>query len=204
MADRLDISKLYDGLPDRPAAELDRVLDAAERCLARFGLRRASMSDVAREMGVARSTLYRQVASIEEVSALVASRQVHRFLDDVVVLLAEGGLGVDTFVEATVAAVTHARTDPLVRRVLHDEPELIGELVASGQLARIARQVADLLEPLFAAAGAGGLVAGDAGLAAESMVRLVAGLVLVPPAGDLDETVRATLVPMLRAATASS
>ena len=39
------------------------------------------MTDIAREMGVARTTLYRQVASLEAAMALMSSRQFHRFLD---------------------------------------------------------------------------------------------------------------------------
>jgi len=79
-----------DRLPARPDPDLDRVLDAVERCLARFGVRRTSMTDIARELGVARTTLYRQVRSLEEAVSLVASRRFHRFLDELVTLAAGG------------------------------------------------------------------------------------------------------------------
>lgn len=50
---------------------------AVERCLTRFGVRRTSMTDIARELGVARTTLYRQVGSLEEAISLVTSRRFH-------------------------------------------------------------------------------------------------------------------------------
>ncbi len=44
---------------DRPSAR-DRLLGATERCLRRSGLRRITMTDVAREAGMSRAWLYRQ------------------------------------------------------------------------------------------------------------------------------------------------
>ena len=113
---------LYDRLPPRPAPELDRVLDAVERCLARYGIHRTSMTDVAREMGVARTTLYRQVASLEDAMALMSSRRFHRFLDELVALSAQG-LTVDTFTQVIVRTVRSVLADPVAQRVLHDEPQ---------------------------------------------------------------------------------
>ena len=82
--------RFLDWLPPRPGPELDPVLDAVERCLTRYGLRRTSMSDIAREMGVARTTLYRQVPSLEHAMALMTSRRFHRFLDKLLDLLLHG------------------------------------------------------------------------------------------------------------------
>src|SRR3954462_2198367 len=99
--------QLYDRLPSRPGPELDRVLDAVERCLARYGLKRTSMTDIARELGVARTTLYRQIASMQEALALMSSRRFHRFLDELVELSA-AGFTAETFVQAIVRTVGSA------------------------------------------------------------------------------------------------
>src|SRR5579883_2394133 len=48
-----------DRLPLPVPATLDPVLDATVECLGRHGLSRTSLSDIAREMGVAPSTVYR-------------------------------------------------------------------------------------------------------------------------------------------------
>src|SRR3954454_2515393 len=91
-----DAFRLHDRMPPRPGPELDPVLDAVERCLIRFGIRRTSMSDIARELGVARTTLYRQVGSLAEAISLVTSRRFHHFLDELVALGAEG-IDAETF-----------------------------------------------------------------------------------------------------------
>ena len=95
-------------------------------------------------MGVARTTLYRQVASIEEAMALMSSRRFHRFLDELVELAAQG-ISADTFVEVIVRTVRAAWSDPVAQRILTDEPELLGRYLADGSLATLAGQVVELL-----------------------------------------------------------
>jgi AcrR family transcriptional regulator len=190
--------RLYDHLPPRPAAELDRVLDAVERCVARYGIKRTSMTDIAREMGVARTTLYRQVASLEEAMALLSSRRFHRFLDELVALSAQG-ITAETFVQVIVRTVRSALADPVVQRVLHDEPELLGEYLASGSLAALAGQIAELLTPVLAAAASADLISTtDPAMAAGWIVRIVLALGAVPPPDEqLEDTVAFILRPML-------
>jgi AcrR family transcriptional regulator len=190
--------RLYAHLPPRPAPELDRVLDAVERCVARFGIRRTSMTDIAREMGVARTTLYRQVSSIEEAMALLSSRRFHRFLDELVELGAQG-ITADLFVQVIVRTVRSALTDPVAQRILHDEPHLLGEYLTSGSLAALAGQVTELLSPVLRAAmGTGLLRPSDPTMAAGWIVRVVLALGAVPPPDDeLEATVRFVLEPLL-------
>lgn len=190
--------RLHDRLPPRPAPELDRVLDAVERCLARHGPRRTSMTDIAREMGVARTTLYRQVPSLEEAMALMSSRRFHRFLDELLDLTTQG-IGAETFVQVIVRTVRSALADPVAQRVLHEEPELLGQYLASGSLAVLAEQITELLTPVLRAAmGTGMLRMGDPATAAGWVVRIVLGLgAFPPPDAELEATVRFVLLPML-------
>lgn len=44
-----------------PADRLDEVLDATYQCLARYGVRRTTVDDIARTMGVSRSAVYQYV-----------------------------------------------------------------------------------------------------------------------------------------------
>lgn len=190
--------RLHDRMPPRPEPELDPVLDAVERCLIRFGVRRTSMTDIARELGVARTTLYRQVGSLEEAVSLVGSRRFHRFLDELVALGA-GGIDTDTFVAVIVRTVRTALGDPVAQRLLRDEPELLGQYLAGGSLQTLAAQVIELLTPVVAAAAAAGVISsGDPAMTAAWLVRIVLSLGAVPPADDaLDETVRHVLLPLL-------
>ena len=189
--------RLHDRMPPRPGPELDPVLDAVERCLTRHGIRRTSMTDIARELGVARTTLYRQVGSLEEAISLVSSRRFHRFLDEVVALSA-GGIDIDTFVKVIVRTVRTALDDPVAQRVLRDEPELLGEYLASGSLQTLAGQVIDLITPVLAAAAATDIIrTTDPAMTAGWLVRIVLSLGAVPPPDDeLDATVRHILLPL--------
>lgn len=198
--EELSSGQLYDRMPPRPRAELDPVLDAVERCLTRFGLRRTSMTDIARELGVARTTLYRQVGSLEEAISLVSSRRFHRFLDELAAVAA-GGIDTDTIVEVIVRTVRTALDDPVSQRVLTDEPELLGQYLASGSLQTLARQITELLTPVVVAAAAAGVVhTTDPAMTAGWLVRIVLSLGAVPPPDDeLDATVRHVLLPLFSA-----
>ena len=66
--------------------------------------------------------------------ALVSSRRFHRFLDKLLELSA-GGLDADTFIEVIVRSVRMALAEPVVQRLLHDEPEILGKYLTSGSLA---------------------------------------------------------------------
>jgi AcrR family transcriptional regulator len=193
--------RLHDRLPPRPGPELDRVLDAVERCITRYGLRRTSMSDIAREMGVARTTLYRQVSSLEEAMALVSSRRFHRFLDKLLELSAED-LDAETFIQVIVRSVRMTLAEPVVQRLLHDEPEILGDYLTSGSIAALVHQITELITPAVGTAmGSGLLKMSDPAMAAGWIVRVVLVLTAVPaPDDELEATVRFVLQPMLEAA----
>jgi AcrR family transcriptional regulator len=198
MAETDGVLGLLERLPPRPGPSLDRLLDATERCLARYGIRRTSMTDIAREMHVARTTLYRQVGSVEEAVALVASRQLHRFLDELLdVLSGPASAGPAEFMSAIAGAVRFARTHPVSLRVLNDEPEIVGSLVTK-DLSPYAAQVADALAPVVARAMTLGVIRkGDPLVGAQWLVRVVAALVVLPPEGDLEAMLEYGLRPVL-------
>jgi AcrR family transcriptional regulator len=189
---------LHDRLPARPGPESDRLLDALERCIVRFGIRQTSMAQLAREMGVSRATLYRQVGSLEDAIALMSSRRFHRFLDELVGLSA-GGLTTETFVQVIVRTVRSALDDPIAQRMLRDEPELLGRYLSSGAMASLAEQIIGYLTPVLAGAMAVGAVrSSEPRTAAGVIVRFVLALGAVPPPDDeLEALVRLVLEPLL-------
>ena len=107
------------------------------------------MSDIAKEMGVSRPTLYKQVGSVEEAIALVGARQLYASSTSSR-RCSPTGPRPETFIEMAVQAVTFARTSPRHRRLLSYEPDLIGNLITSGQIATYVEQVVDLVTPLAA------------------------------------------------------
>lgn len=64
-------------LPPRPDESLTPFLDAAARCIERFGWARTSVRDVAAEAGVERTTVYRRVGSMGDILRLLVARELH-------------------------------------------------------------------------------------------------------------------------------
>ena len=58
-----------------------RILDAAKRCVERFGPSKTRLADVAIELGVTRQTVYRYFPSVNEMLIAVAELGASRFLD---------------------------------------------------------------------------------------------------------------------------
>ena len=154
------------------------------------------MSDIAREMGVSRPTLYKQVGSLDDALALVLARQLYAFLDELALVLAADA-GPATFVAMAVRAVRYAEADPLCQRVLRHESELVGTVVTSGQLAGYVDQVAELVAPVVADAMAKGAIrSGDPRRTGEVICRLCATCIAAPPP-DLDAFFVDALLPLL-------
>ena len=132
--------------------------------------------------------------------ALVSSRRFHRFLDKLLELSADG-LDADAFIGVIVRSVRMTLAEPIVRRLLHDEPEILGNFVTGGSAAALVDQITTLITPAVQAAMRSGLIrTSDPAMAAGWIVRVVLVLTTVPPPDDeLDAMVRFVLLPMLDA-----
>ena len=64
-----------------PASMRDRILDATERLLGRFGYQKTTMDDVAREAGVAKRTIYMHFTGKEELALSSIDRIVERLME---------------------------------------------------------------------------------------------------------------------------
>ena len=60
--------------------EDDRLLDAARECVLAVGVRRTTVTDVARRAGVSRMTLYRRYPDLEAVLAALMTREFGRLI----------------------------------------------------------------------------------------------------------------------------
>jgi AcrR family transcriptional regulator len=201
-ASLLRLPALAQGLPPAPPEALDPYLDAAAACFARHGVSRTTVPDIAREIGVSRTTVYRQVGTVEHLARLLLAREVHRILVNLPAAL-EGATGPDTVVRLVAAVIEFARSHPVLVKVLTDEPELVGGVLVEDLTDLVAR-VSAMATPLLADAMASGLVARrDPEVVADFLVRITVTLVLAPPAVSVErflaEVVRPVLAPDERA-----
>ncbi len=101
-----------------------RLLDAARECVLAVGVRRTTVTDVARRAGVSRMTLYRRFPDLEAILAALMTREFGRLVDQA----AEQADGT-TARERVVATVVHGSRalahDPLFMRLLDVDPELL-------------------------------------------------------------------------------
>jgi AcrR family transcriptional regulator len=98
------------------------VLDAALQCVLAVGVRRTTLTDVARRAGVSRMTLYRRWPDLDTLVADVMTRELLAVAGDG---LAAPGLDRAALVDRVVDVVDRLRVHPLIRKIVEVDPELL-------------------------------------------------------------------------------
>jgi AcrR family transcriptional regulator len=104
--------------------EDERLLDAARACVLAVGVRRTTMTDVARRAGVSRMTLYRRFPDVEALLSALMTREFGRL----VARAREQPDGATARERVVAIVVTGARSiagDPLFLRLVDVDPELL-------------------------------------------------------------------------------
>jgi AcrR family transcriptional regulator len=196
MAATLKLPSLADRLPSAPDPALDPVLDAAVECLARHGISKTTLSDIAREMGVAPSTVYRKVGSVDNVALLVFAREGQRFLDRVPAVMADA-TGPQAVTAMLADAVHTLATHPVAAKVLRDEGDWMGRMVTRRLDALLEEGVA-MTAPMLSIAMASGMIrTQDPEMLAHWLLRIALSALVAPPPGDLRASLEAFLLPVL-------
>lgn len=170
--------------PDEPRA---RAVEALLRCVARYGLAKTTLDDVAREAGCSRATLYRWVESKPDLLRLTVATEEARVLAQVRAAVS----GCDSFADAVVATVTTAAREiaghPALRFLLAHEPATVHAHLAFAAGEALTARVAAATAPAFAS----WLAPRDAHRAADWLVRVVRSYCLraVPAVNLADEAV---------------
>ncbi|MFI6595353.1 TetR/AcrR family transcriptional regulator [Nonomuraea sp. NPDC050536] len=93
------------------------VLDAARDCVLAYGVRRTTLTDVARRAGVSRMTIYRRWPDVRTLVGDLMTREWVRVIE---------GLDVASDpVKAVVEGVRALREHPLWRKIVEADPELL-------------------------------------------------------------------------------
>jgi AcrR family transcriptional regulator len=191
-----DLASLVTGLDGPPRPDLDPFLDAASRCFARHGLRRTSVQDVARELGVDRTTVYRQVGTIPQQARLLAAREIQRLVASIPAR-APQPVGPREIIEIMSSVIDDVRRHPVMAKLLADDTDTVTLSTLTELPALLERVAAGLAPMLSAAMKAGVLARRDPAILAEWLIRLVVTLVLVPPLTELRAFLAELLLPAL-------
>lgn len=184
-------------LPPRPPASLDVYLDAAERCVARYGWSRTSPKDIAEEAGVERTTIYRNLGAKEAIWQLLIAREVYRLIDRALEYGSSTLSGPEVIVEVLCMAVEHVLENPVMAKIIADDPELVGGFFHHQLSEVIDRFTATFSPAIGVAMSAGRLAKGDPVIITQWVIRVGITLVLAPPPGPLRPFVAAVLLPAL-------
>jgi len=126
----------------------DRIVDATEEVLRRFGPDKATVVDVARALGVSHGSVYRHFRSKTELRDAVAARWLARVTEPLVEIVATEGPAVPRL------WAWLRRLIATKRRKLRDDPELFatyGQLVSASRgvvkahIDELTRQLADII-----------------------------------------------------------
>ncbi len=189
------------GLPPRPDESVFSYLDAAASCIERFGYARTTVRDIAREAGVERTTVYRNVGSMEDVLRLLIARELHAIMDAAPRRIQANASGAEIVVELVAASIEHARSHPVLAKVIADEPEVLAGFVSRG-VPELINRVVDTLGPSVSAGMAAGLMAPrDPVVVTQWIVRIALSLLVAPPPGDLRSFLREVIEPVLTPST---
>jgi len=123
-------------LPADLARDLSaRILEAALRCVARWGMAKTTVDDIAREAGCSRATIYRAFpGGKQSVIHATGERELRRFLDDLSAEVAAVDSLREMLTVALVAGVTAIRTHEALQYLIEHEPGPVLALVSFDRL----------------------------------------------------------------------
>jgi AcrR family transcriptional regulator len=124
-----------------------RILDAAFEAVARFGLSRLTVDDVARRAGISRQTVYRYFDSKDALILALVAREEEALLDGVRAAHREAPSLREAIRRSVLFCLRAAREHPLLDRLLASEPEVLLPYLTtrSGGLIERARRTLEAL-----------------------------------------------------------
>jgi TetR/AcrR family transcriptional regulator len=180
--------------PSPPSASA--CLDAAGRCIVRDGLASTSVPDVARELGVSRGTVYRQVGPMPVIVRQLLRREVGRVLAKATVPPDE--LDADGLIRLMAGIVTGVASNPVLHRVLTTELRTMGVGFLENLPNNVRMMSGQLAPALASAMDAGRLARRDPEVLAEWLVRQCFSLAVAPTAHPPEVFFGEVLRPLLR------
>jgi AcrR family transcriptional regulator len=138
------------GADDRSSTRV-RLVDGALECLARQGIAKTTVDDIARAAGLSRATAYRAFPRGKEgILAGVVETEVARLFSSLAVVMGEAADLEDVLVAGMVASARWLRGHQALCYLLEHEPGAVLPYITFGGFDRVMRVAGDLAAPFFA------------------------------------------------------
>ena len=170
-------------MPPPPSRE--RLLEAAYACVARYGLAKTTMEDVAREAKLSRATLYRYFpGGKDQLVAEVVSWEAGRFFARLTAAVAHHVELADLLEEALLFAHRAVEEHEVLQKILQTEPDRLLPMLTTES-----GRILGLIKPFLAQAmQRASLEPGtDVDAAADHLARMVLSLISAQGGADLDD-----------------
>lgn len=141
--------------PNRVADDL--LLDAAMECVLAVGVRRTTLSDVARTAGVSRMTLYRRFPDVRGMLSALITREFGKILAEATEAAAGEPTARDRLVVASVHTIRALAANPLMHAVIERDAELLLPYIME-RIGTSQRMTEDYLRAQLAAGQADGSI----------------------------------------------
>ncbi len=158
----------------------DEVLQVAREVLLDFGVQRATMSEIARRSSVSQATIYRWFDGKDQIVRLVMMREARALLAELQAVLDADAAPDEQLIEIAVVIALRIHEQPLLKRFLRTDPDLIlpkVTLEAGAMLDMGSRFLAAHIDGLMRS---GDVPEGNAAAIAELLTRAVHSLFLTP------------------------
>jgi AcrR family transcriptional regulator len=138
------------GADDRSSTRV-RLVDGALRCLARQGIAKTTVDDIARAAGLSRATAYRCFPRGKEgILAAVVETEVARLFSSLAVVMGEAGDLEDVLVAGMVESARWLQGHEPLTYLLEHEPATVLPFVTFSGFDQVMRVASDLAWPFFA------------------------------------------------------
>src|SRR5438309_2349360 len=136
---------------ERLASPRQRAVDAALRCIARWGVAKTTLDDVAREAGCSRATVYRLFPGGKDaVLETVVEVELDRFFSALDERLAAAADLEDLLVAGMSEAGARITRHPALRFLVAHEPEVILPQISFARAERVLAKAASFASPYLA------------------------------------------------------